>query len=251
MRRASRSSSFMSGKLALEPLQVRWARLGRTSFAPLGGWAGSRPSSSPVSVLPLSHARCALRRARRPAPRHPSLLGVLALALAQLPHLRRAWRARGKAARSSAPSETVSLSCLLDRYDAAAPRVAERHLLARATVRALARTRVHAHTRARAHAPRDMCAGCNARASARPVPHFCLPSREHAVAGCGQGQMADAAPALLRAELTKAWTYLSRKDQGPGAPPFTAGLCSRCQGQKRVVCFQASPPPPFRVPLWS
>lgn len=244
MRRASRSSSFMSGKLALEPLRVRWARLGRTSFAPLGGWAGSRPSSSPVSVLPFSHARCALRRARRPAPRHPSLLGVLALALAQLPHLRRAWRARGKAARSSAPSETVSLSCLLDRYDAAAPRVAERHLLARATVRALARTRVHAHTH------RATCAQVATLAPRRAPCHTSVfrraSTRSPALPRPDGRCSAGAAPS----RVDKSLDLSLPKGSGSRRAPFTAGLCSRCQGQKRVV-FRPRPPPPFRVPLWS
>ena len=149
MRRASRSLSVTSGKLALEPLRVCWARLGRTSFAPLGGWVGSRPSSSPVSVQPRSHARCALRRARRAGARHPLLLGVFALALAlvQLPHLRRARRARGTAARSGAPSETVSLFTSL--IATTPPRLVRSSVTfsrARATARALACTRVHTHT---------------------------------------------------------------------------------------------------------
>ncbi len=67
------------------------------------------PRPSPSSRAVTHAALCSARVG--PAPRHLLLLGVFALALAlvQLLHLRRARRARGTAARSSAPSETVSL----------------------------------------------------------------------------------------------------------------------------------------------
>ena len=176
--RASRSLSFMSGKLALEPLRVCWARLGWSSFAPLGGWVGSCPSSSSVSVKPRSHAICALRRARvGTAPRHLPLLGALALALAlaQLPHLRQTRRARHGREEQCIERDRFA-RCLLDpprrRYASCGRASPSR-------ARHCARLRVN--TRARAHAPRDTCAGCKSRASARPVPHCILPLRVHAV----------------------------------------------------------------------
>jgi hypothetical protein len=166
---ASRSSSFMSGKLALGPLRVCWARLGRTSFAPLGGWFGSRHSSASASVQPRSHARCALR-ARASGRRHSS-----ARSRSRSCRACGEQSACGTAARSRAPERDRFARRLLDRHDAAAPCEVERHLRARHCAH------LRVHTRAHAHAPRDtFAAGCNARASARPVPHFCLPSREHA-----------------------------------------------------------------------
>jgi hypothetical protein len=137
------------------------------------------PRPSPSSRAVTHAALCGVRIG--PAPRHLPFLCVLAHALAQLPHLRRARRAqhgreeqrveRGRFAR-----------CLLDRHDAAAPRAVKRHLLARTTARALACTRVHARThartarhlrglqRSRRGAPRTTLLSPAAQACARKMP---------------------------------------------------------------------------------
>jgi hypothetical protein len=155
MRRASRSSSVTSGKLALEPLRVCWARLGRTSFAPLGEWVGSRPSSSPVSVQPRSHARCALRRARRAdatPPLTPRRVRARARACAAAASAASTARARHGREEQRAERDRFALH-LLDRHDAAAPRAVKRHLLARAPLRAPSR----AHACTRTHTARHLC----------------------------------------------------------------------------------------------
>ena len=138
--RASRSSSFMSGKLALGPLRVCWARLGRTSFAPLGGWFGSRHSSASASVQPRSHARCALR-ARASGRRHSS-----ARSRSRSCRACGEQSACGTAARSRAPERDRFARRLLDRHDAAAPRAAS-VTFSRAPLRAPSRTHARTHAR--------------------------------------------------------------------------------------------------------
>ena len=241
MRRASRSSSFMSGKLALEPLQVRWARLGRTSFAPLGGWAGSRPSSVTHAAL------CGARGGRRHATPHSSACSRSRSRSCRIcgEHGARAARPRGAARRArpfrspasliaTTPPRLVWPSVTFSRAPLCAPSRAH----------ACTRTRVHAHTH------RATCAQVATLAPRRAPCHtsvFRRASTRSPAAPRPDGRCsAGAAPS----RVDKSLDLSLPKGSGSRRAPLHCRAVLQVSGPK-ACRFQASPPPPFRVPLWS
>jgi hypothetical protein len=236
MRRACRSSSFMSGKLALEPLRVRWARLGRTSFAPLGGWAGSRPSSVTHAAL------CGARGGRRHATPHSSACSRSRSRSCRIygEHGARAARPRGAARRArpfrspasliaTPPPRLVWPSVTFSRAPLCAPSRAH----------ACTRTRTARHVRrlqrSRLGAPRATLLSSVARARGRRL-------RPRPDGRCSAG----AAPS----RVDKSLDLSLPKGSGSRRAPLHCRAVLQVSGPK-ACRFQASPPPPFRVPLWS